>query len=117
MRGFTVVEVVVALVILEIGLLATAGLITISAGLLSRAQEIEGAVAAAASVADSLGSHGFAGNGERPDVAGTVIWEQVGGESLPLVRIRVLNPLAPERPVFELHVVAPPPAEHRRMVP
>ena len=72
--GFALAEVVVALVILTMGLLALAGSAVVAARTLAAAAELEDAVAVAEGVADSLLSMGYAGpDSARLDV-GWVRW-------------------------------------------
>ncbi len=82
--GFTLVEVLVALVILQVGLLGVAGQISVAHRLLDRAVRLEWAVAVAESVADSLGRFGYSGPGSIDLAEGRVGWEpwSGGGESI-----------------------------------
>lgn len=57
-RGFTLVEVLVALVVLEVGLMGVVGTLLLAAGTLTRARRIDGATAALERVYDSLSSAG-----------------------------------------------------------
>lgn len=77
--GFTLVEVLVALVILQVGLLGVAGQIGVAHRLLDRAVRLEWAVAVAESVADSLSRFGYTGHGSIDLAAGRVGWEPWSG--------------------------------------
>ncbi|MDX1568513.1 MAG: prepilin-type N-terminal cleavage/methylation domain-containing protein [Longimicrobiales bacterium] len=81
--GFTLIEVIVALIILELGLLGVAGLALHAHGLLSEASFRSRAVAVAAEIADSLASAGVRSGGTRSFVGGSASWEvdeaSVGG--------------------------------------
>lgn len=77
--GFTLVEVLVALVILQVGLLGVAGQIGVAHNMLDRAVRLEWAVAVAESVADSLSRFGYSGPGSVDLAAGRVGWEPWSG--------------------------------------
>ena len=79
--GFTLVEVLVALVILQVGVLAVVGMIQVSHNLLNRAVHLEWAVAVAESVADSLSRFGYSGAGSFDLSAGRVGWEPWAGDN------------------------------------
>ena len=64
-RGFTLVEVVVALVFLEIGLMGGVGLIAVARGVMTRAERLDALVALAEGVADSLAASDSVGAGSR----------------------------------------------------
>lgn len=78
-RGFTLIEVVVALVLLEIGLLGVVGTLLLATRTLTEAELTMRAAASAAQVADSLGAHGFGGPGVAGFPGGVVRWEAAGG--------------------------------------
>lgn len=72
-RGFTLVEVVIALILLEVGLLASFSLLLVASDSLRRAERLEMSLATAEGVADSLAS--------SPEVsAGSVVLP--GGDSV-----------------------------------
>lgn len=73
-RGFTLVEVAVALVVLSVGLLGAAGVVTVAARTLGAARELEAQAALILEVADSLSRVGVAGSGVREDLRGRVTW-------------------------------------------
>ena len=73
-RGFTLVEVVVALVVLEIGLLGVLGTVLLASRTMTAAEVREGAVLEAQRVADSLGTDGLTGPGARPLPWGRISW-------------------------------------------
>lgn len=78
--GFTLVEVIVALLVLELGLLAVAGLVSLSTRTLGRAVRVERAVAAIQAVADSLVGADEVDEGERSAPGTVVRWSPVDGE-------------------------------------
>lgn len=89
-RGFTLVEVIVALVLLTVGLLAALSMTSLAARTLGEARRISLAAAAAESLADSLvGAPGGAGDGAgwgtREHDWGVLRWEP--GERAGEVRI------------------------------
>ncbi|MEX0979645.1 MAG: prepilin-type N-terminal cleavage/methylation domain-containing protein [Gemmatimonadota bacterium] len=73
--GFTLIEVVFALVIFTVGLLGVAGMVNVAARTLNGARAMAWAVASAAEVADSLAFWGASGDGERLWPEGRVRWE------------------------------------------
>lgn len=77
--GFTLTEVIVALLVLEIGLLAVAGLVSLSNRTLNRAVGMERAVAAMQAVTDSLARLGTVDEGERSTFGPTIRWRPAGG--------------------------------------
>jgi type II secretory pathway component PulJ len=87
--GFTLLEAIVALVILEIGVLAVVGMVTVASRTLNEAQTREWGTAAASAVADSLAHFGFAGPGEDLSELGRVRWEGSPAGSGGLVRVRI----------------------------
>ena len=94
--GFSMVEVLVALVLLSVGLLGVAGLTTTALEALSRARMAEEGVAGMESALDSLRRFGFSGAGERRLTGGLrVRWEAQGagdhGEGAE-VEVRLLPP-------------------------
>ena len=78
-HGFTLVEGLVALVILQVGLLGVVGQVGVAHSLLDRAVRLEWAVAVAESVADSLSRFGYSGQGSIELAAGRVGWEPWSG--------------------------------------
>jgi Tfp pilus assembly protein PilV len=72
--GFTLLEVVLALLVLEIGVLGVAGTLLLASTTLTRAETLERAVARAEGVLDSLRSDGAPGLGGAPFAAGEVVW-------------------------------------------
>jgi type II secretory pathway pseudopilin PulG len=88
--GFTLVEVLVSLILLELGLVAVAATITTAARAMNRAHALEWAVTAAGEVADSLAFFGSVTAGQRSGPGGLVEWEPVDEGSTVRVRIRAL---------------------------
>ena len=82
MRGFTLVEVIVAIVIFEIGALGVLGTLLIASRTMARAEALERAVVTVERVADSLSAHGAAGQGALGFPGGRVVWSS--GEVLAL---------------------------------
>lgn len=84
-RGFTLIEVVVALVLLEIGVLGVVGTLLLATRTLTEAELTTRATMSAAQVVDSLEAHGFGG----PDVVafpgGVVRWEAAVGTGIAVV--------------------------------
>jgi prepilin-type N-terminal cleavage/methylation domain-containing protein len=77
-RGFTLVEVLVALVVLEVGLLGVVGTLWLAAVTMSRAERTERGVAEVERVYDSLAAAELPGSGTREGVGGTLRWEVAG---------------------------------------
>lgn len=98
MRGFTLLEVVVALVVLELSIAAAAGLLVLSSATLSQAEQLGRSVALAEGILDSLvatsapiqGSAGYAGGELRwcVDEAGEVLLWSVGSRGDTLFEVR-----------------------------
>lgn len=86
--GFTLVEAILAIVLLCTGLLAAAALGTASLHSWRRAGELTAAVVAAGEIADSLGLFGVSGGGTRAYPWGALIWDDpvpLGGRLLQVV--------------------------------
>lgn len=64
--GFSLVELVVALILLQVGLLAVAGMGLLAARAFAEAASLQRGGGALAVVADSLVRHGVSASGERP---------------------------------------------------
>lgn len=88
--GFTVVELVLALVLLGIGLLGSAGLMIHSQTLMRRAEAREWAARVARSLADSLGAGGEETAGEWTGPHGRVAWSSWTEEGVLRIRIEVV---------------------------
>ena len=73
-RGFTLLEVVVALLVLELGVLGVVGTMVIASRTLGRAERLERAVAEAEGVLDSLSGATTLEPGQRSFVGGEVEW-------------------------------------------
>lgn len=80
-RGFTLLEVVVSLLLLEVAVLAAVGTLTVASRTLADAEHLERAVAESGGVLDSLAGVPSAGSGSRPFVGGEVEWsiDEAGG--------------------------------------
>ena len=76
-RGFSLIEVLIALVVLEVGLLGCAGTLVLAQRHMAAAERLHQATQSAASVADSLLAlpPGAAGAGEARAPWGTLRWE------------------------------------------
>ena len=86
--GFTLVEAMLATMLLCTGLLAAAALGTASLHSWRRAGELAAAVVAAGEVADSLGLFGASGAGTRQYPWGALVWDDpvpLGGRLLQVV--------------------------------
>lgn len=86
--GFTLVEAMLAIVLLCTGLLATAALGTGSLHTWRRAGELAAAVVAAGEIADSLGLFGASDGGTRQHPWGVLAWDDpvpLGGRLLQVV--------------------------------
>lgn len=78
MRGFTLVEVVVAIVIFEIGVFGVLGTLVIASRTMARAEALERAVVTVERVADSLSVHGAGESGAVEFAGGQVQWGSGG---------------------------------------
>ncbi|MBW3533912.1 MAG: prepilin-type N-terminal cleavage/methylation domain-containing protein [Gemmatimonadetes bacterium] len=76
--GFSLVEVLVALAILEVGMLAAAGTLLLAARTMADAARLERAAADAAALADSLLTTPGAGDSEVERPGYRLRWERVG---------------------------------------
>lgn len=86
--GFTLVEAMLAIVLLCTGLLAAAALGTASLHSWRRAGELAAAVVAAGEIADSLGLLGASAGGTRQYPWGALVWDDpvpLGGRLLQVV--------------------------------
>ena len=73
-RGFTLIEVMVALVILEVGLLGVVGTLVLASRTLARASLLERSVGQVESVLDSLAESRTSGMGELAAQGGVLSW-------------------------------------------
>lgn len=73
-QGFTLVEVLVALVVLQVGLLGVVGTLVLASMTLSRASLLERGAAEMEAVLDSLARAAGSGSGSRSGPGGTVSW-------------------------------------------
>ncbi|MGD2070864.1 MAG: hypothetical protein PVI57_19490 [Gemmatimonadota bacterium] len=98
--GFSLVEIVVALIVLELGLLAVVGLSVLAARTLAEAAELQRATGALEVVVDSLLEAGSWSPGERSLPPHRVRWwretgqlrvrvERLDGDGLPGVEVRL----------------------------
>ncbi|HSW31859.1 MAG TPA: prepilin-type N-terminal cleavage/methylation domain-containing protein [Longimicrobiales bacterium] len=81
-RGFTLVEVLVALVVFEVGLLGVVGTLWLAAATLARAERTERGVAQLERLYDSLASVAAPASGTLVAPSGTVRWRPAGGDLL-----------------------------------
>lgn len=72
--GFSLVDVLVALILFEVGLMSVLGLTSAATRLSDSALRLEGALTVGESVADSLLSVGYSGPGSRITPFGVVRW-------------------------------------------
>jgi type II secretory pathway pseudopilin PulG len=73
-RGFTLLEVVIALLLIEVAVVAAVGTLTMASRVLGEAERIERAVAAAEGTLDSLGGVAYPESGTRTFDGGTLQW-------------------------------------------
>lgn len=103
-KGFTLVEVLVALVLLEVGLLGVVGTLVLAARTLARAELEERGVAEVERVLDSLSAAGVSsGEGRSPVRGGEVRWWADGG----IVRLVFATAVDTALVVVDGHVVPP----------
>lgn len=72
--GFTLVELLVALVIFEVGLLGVVGTLVLASRTVAQASLLERAVGEVESLVDSLSGSPGVGRGERATVGGRISW-------------------------------------------
>jgi prepilin-type N-terminal cleavage/methylation domain-containing protein len=85
--GFTLAEVVVAMTLLTVGLLAVAASALTAAHMFARAEVQERALRTAESVLDSLATLPQHGAGELPIPGGQLIWSGSDGSGMITVRL------------------------------
>ena len=73
-RGFTLVEVLVALIVLEVAVVGVFGTLALASATLTRAETLERAVARTEGVLDSLRGGSEPGSGVRSFGPGDVLW-------------------------------------------
>lgn len=84
-RGFSLVEVVVAVTVLQVGVLGTLSLLALAGRTLTEAEQIERALLAATAVTDSLRSaEPPLSDGSRTGRGFRVAWRAEGGEAFTL---------------------------------
>jgi type II secretory pathway pseudopilin PulG len=74
MRGFTLLEVVVALLLLELAVAGSLGTLTVASRTLAEAEQLERAVTEVEGVLDSLAGEPDAATGARPTPGGEIEW-------------------------------------------
>ena len=74
MRGFSLIEVIVALLVLEVGVMGVAGSFLLASRLMTRAEVMEATVAAMEGVLDSLSGGASEGEGYVEHATGGVRW-------------------------------------------
>ena len=94
--GFTLLEVVVSLLLLEVAVLAAAGTLVIAARSLAEAEHLERAVLEAEGVLDSLAGVAAPVSGSKAYPGGSVAWDVDGAGG---VAVRVVSPEGDERVV------------------
>lgn len=102
-RGFTLVEVVVALLLVEVVVFGGIGLLAIASSTLTAAEELERAVALAEGVLDSLSLAPARDDGAASYLGGEVRWS-VGADGATLVAATDSR----GRALFEIRAVLPP---------
>jgi prepilin-type N-terminal cleavage/methylation domain-containing protein len=103
-RGFTLIEVVIALVVLELAVVGAAGLFVIASATLVGAERMERAAALAEGLLDSLAAESVPAPGEARLGWGDVRWNVGAGGELTLV---ALGPAGDT--LFELTTIGPAP--------
>lgn len=88
-RAFTLVEVLMAMVVLEVGFLGVLGTLVLAARTMRRAESLERVVTEAGLLYDSVAGITTAGSGEVSAVAGRLRWTVSADGAL---RIEVLAP-------------------------
>lgn len=91
-RGFSIIELIIALVILQIGVLATAGMILLAQRNLVRAELTLRGVVESRWVADSLAQAGATGSGGRVVDWGELAWSP-SSDPIPALRVSAWSPL------------------------
>jgi len=86
-QGFTLLEVVVALLLLEVGVIGALGMLTLSSRALGRAERLERAVAEAEGVLDSLAGSIPSDDGARAYDGGELRWSLLSGGEIHLVAV------------------------------
>lgn len=79
--GFTLVEILVALVVLEVGLLGVVGTLWLAERTLTGAEILERGVGVMEGVYDSLSSEAAPSDGWRPSPPGQVRWRVSGSDA------------------------------------
>jgi prepilin-type N-terminal cleavage/methylation domain-containing protein len=77
--GFSLIEVLVALVVLEVGLVGCAGTLVLAQRQMAAAERLHRATQAAAAAADSLLARDAVGSGESSGSWGRVTWSPADG--------------------------------------
>lgn len=107
MNGFTLVEVLVAMVILQVGLMGVAGLTVLSATNLGAAAQMETMAAVAEEVIDSLASLPNPADGSRSTRAGRLEWRVAAVSNDGLLRIALSGTDAGGRRILVLRGILP----------
>jgi Tfp pilus assembly protein PilV len=102
-RGFTLIEVVVALVVLEVAVIGLVGTLALATATLTRAETLERAVATAEGVLDSIARGASAGADSLVSSAARVTWTV---DDSGRVQLRARD--AADRVLFELEAVLEP---------
>ena len=84
-RGFTLLEVVVALVLLEVGVLSAVGTLAVASRTLAQAERLERTFLEAEGVLDSLAGVADATSGARTFAGGALEWSVDGAGWIELV--------------------------------
>lgn len=87
-RGFTLVEVVIALVILQMGVLGVAGTVLLAVRTWGEAERLERTLLEGVRIVDSLRVHGASSAGERAFPGGVASWTASGGLGWTWVTVR-----------------------------
>ncbi|HSR40531.1 MAG TPA: prepilin-type N-terminal cleavage/methylation domain-containing protein [Longimicrobiales bacterium] len=87
-RGFTLLEVAVAVIVLAVGMTGVAGLVTLAVRSFAEARSLEATLRAAEVVVDSLAWRGVEGDGTRLDPVARIAWTVGPDTAGHLVRLR-----------------------------
>jgi type II secretory pathway pseudopilin PulG len=101
--GFTLLEVVVALLVLEIAVVGAVGLLVLASSTLSRAERLERATALAEGVLDSLAAEDAPAGGSASYGAGEVAWTVDAAGEVALIAVGPAGDT-----LFEIESVLPP---------
>jgi type II secretory pathway pseudopilin PulG len=104
-RGFTLLEVVIALLVVELAVIGGVGIMVLASATLTRAERLQTASASAQAVLDTLMSSGVMGDGTAAYTGGELRWQvEESGE----VALWAVDPVGDT--LFRIASIAPPPS-------